>query len=123
MRVERIAHVFVDEIPESLDEGVLYIAIEYGTATHRCYCGCGNEVVTPITPNDWSLIYDGETVSLHPSVGNWSFDCRSHYWIRKGVVRWALPWSDEEIAENRERDMHRKRRFFAFRGTANEETD
>ena len=115
MRVERIGHEFVEEIPQLLDEGVLYVSLEFGTAAHLCCCGCGNEVFTPITPIDWSVIYDGEAVSLHPSVGNWSLSCRSHYWIQKGRVRWALSWTEEEIAENRQRDLDTKQRFFGSR--------
>jgi len=34
-------------------------------------------VVTPLSPTGWSLIFDGETVSLYPSIGNWNFPCRS----------------------------------------------
>ncbi|WP_417924835.1 DUF6527 family protein [Collimonas pratensis] len=28
--------------------------------------------------DDWSLTYDGKTVSLDPSIGNWSLPCRAH---------------------------------------------
>jgi len=95
---------FVDHIPEQLTSGVLYIAIRFATVVHLCACGCGNEVVTPLSPAEWELTYDGDTVSLFPSVGNWALPCRSHYWIRCGEVRWAEDWSDWEIAEARLRD-------------------
>ena len=61
-----VIHEFVEFIPEELKEGVLYISINYATASHLCCCGCGNRVVTPITPDDWKLIFDGVSVSLHP---------------------------------------------------------
>lgn len=77
---------FLDVIPDYLEDDVLYISIQYKTAVHKCACGCGNEVVTPLTPNDWRLIFDGRTVTLRPSIGNWSFECRSHYWITNNVV-------------------------------------
>ena len=101
-----ISHEFVDFIPpkSDMDDHTLYIAIEFATASHKCFCGCGNEVVTPISPVGWKLIYDGETVSLSPSVGSWSLDCQSHYWIRRDVVEWALPMSPEEIAAVRRQD-------------------
>lgn len=121
MRLRTVSHAFVDNIPKVLDEGVVYISIQYGTAVHRCCCGCGNEVVTPLTPVDWSVIYNGETISLDPSVGNWSLDCRSHYWITRGRVDWARTWSDEEIEENRALDRIRRTRFFdSRRGTRGE---
>ena len=73
----------VDFIPRQLNERTLCISIEFATATHKCFCGCGAEVVTPISPVGWQLIFDGETVSLSPSVGSWSLKCKSHYWIRR----------------------------------------
>lgn len=108
----RLSHAFVTDIPQFLDPGRLYVSLEYGTAAHLCCCGCGNEVITPLTPTDWSVIYNGETVSLDPSVGNWNLPCRSHYWIRRGEVLWAPAWSDEEIEKNRERDRAAKRWFY-----------
>lgn len=95
------SHQFVDMIPECLEEGVLYVSISYDTCLHNCACGCGKEVVTPLSVNDWRMTYDGESVSLYPSIGNWSYPCRSHYWIRKGEIQWAGSWSEERILEGR----------------------
>ncbi len=110
-KVERLGHEFVERIPERLEEGVLYVSILYATAMHLCACGCGREVVTPLTPTDWEIAFNGETVSLSPSIGNWSFQCQSHYWIRRGRVRWARWMSREEIERSRERDRRRKERY------------
>lgn len=112
MRLNRLRHEFVDEVPRSLDEGVLYVSIEYGTAIHLCCCGCRSEVVTPLTPTDWRITYDGETVSLEPSIGNWGFDCRSHYWIANDRVRWACDLSEAEVEEGRRWDRRNKQRYF-----------
>lgn len=68
-RRREIRHEFVEFVPATLAEGVLYVSLEYGTASHLCCCGCGNKVVTPLSPTDWRMIYDGETVSLDPSMG------------------------------------------------------
>lgn len=112
-RLTRIDHRFVDVIPSKLRHGILYLSIPYSTAVHSCGCGCGNEVVTPLTPTDWRMTYDGESVTLSPSVGNWSFDCRSHYVIDRGRLRWARGWAVREINEAREIDRVRKSDFFA----------
>lgn len=96
-----LSHEFVDAIPERPQSGTLYISILYRTALHLCCCGCGREVVTPITPDDWSLTYNGATVSLSPSIGNWSFECRSHYFITRDRVRWAATWSDAMVTASR----------------------
>ena len=66
----------------------------YATTTHLCACGCGNKVVLPLSPADWQLYFDGERVSLTPSIGNWQFPCQSHYWIRRNGIFWADRWSE-----------------------------
>lgn len=103
--------VFVDEIPETLVPDALYICIPYGTAAHLCACGCGSEVVTPLTPVDWRLSFDGR-VSLSPSIGNWSFPCRSHYWITDERVHWSTAWDDVRVERNRAHDRQAKVTFF-----------
>jgi hypothetical protein len=85
----KIKHKFVQYIPDLVEERMLYISIEFGTVVHKCMCGCGNEVVTPLSPTDWELIYNGETVSLYPSIGNWGFKCKSHYWIGRSKVKFC----------------------------------
>ena len=68
--------------------------------------------MTPFTPTDWKMTFDGETVSLRPSIGNWTLKCRSHYVIDRGSVIEASPWSMEEVAAERSRDRAAKARFF-----------
>lgn len=108
MRHDHLQHQFVEYIPEQLEEGVLYISIEYMTVTHLCCCGCRQEVSTTISPTDWRLIYDGKTVSLEPSIGSWSLPCRSHYFITRNLVVWARNWSEAEIDAGRRYDVARK---------------
>ena len=103
---------FTEFIPSNLEEGVLYISIPYSTASHKCACGCGLVVVTPFSDPDWDLIYNRDGVSLDPSIGNWSFPCESHYWIRKNRVQPAPKWSKERIAAARAFDASRKVNYF-----------
>ena len=56
----RLRHQFVEYIPAHLDEGVLYVSLPFGTVVHRCACGCGEEVVTPLGPAEWRLTYRRE---------------------------------------------------------------
>ena len=107
-----LTHEFVDAVPEKVQPGKLYVSTEFATVVHSCACGCGMEVVTPLTPTDWKLIFDGETVSLSPSIGNWSFQCRSHYWIRRSEIQWADDWTDEEIVAGRANDRISKERRY-----------
>ena len=91
LRHTRLEHRFVHYIPEQLEPGVIYISMDYATAAHSCCCGCGEQVITPFTPTDWKLTFDGDTVSLWPSIGNWNFRCRSHYIIRNSRIVVAEP--------------------------------
>lgn len=122
MKPITLSYKFVEAISEKLDEETLYIAIDYATAVHKCCCGCGKEVVTPLSPTDWKLIYDGVSVSLSPSIGNWSFDCKSHYWIERNKVRWAAQWTDEQIAAGRSLDQRAKARYCRQEETRSEST-
>jgi Family of unknown function (DUF6527) len=103
--VIRLTHKFVEFIPDQVEDGVLYVSLEYATAVHNCCCGCGNHVVTPLKPVSWQLTFDGESISLYPSIGNWSFPCRSHYWISNSVVEWSYGMTDHEIQAGRQRDQ------------------
>ncbi len=122
MRRTSIDHEFVEFIPSELKEGVLYVSVQYATAVHKCACGCGNKVVTPISPADWQLLFDGDSVSLMPSIGNWEFPCRSHYWIKSDTVRWAKAWTPEEVAAGRQREARDYERYFASRRAASNST-
>lgn len=99
-RQSEIGFQFVDHIPNQLEEGILYIAAEFGAVVHLCCEGCGERVSTPLHPGQWTLTFDGTTVSLNPSVGNWGLPCRSHYIIRRNRVVWAADWSNEAIVKS-----------------------
>lgn len=120
MRHQALEHRFVRNVPRELDPGVLYISVEYATAVHSCCCGCGDRVVTPFTPTDWRMTFDGESVSLDPSVGNWNQKCRSHYVIRRNRVLEAGPWSNAQVEAERRRDKRAKAAY--FRKTADAQT-
>jgi len=68
--------------------------------------------VTPLSPTDWKLIFDGESVTLDPSIGNWGVLGKSHYWVRGGKVRWAAVGSQEQIDAGRANDRPAKDRYF-----------
>jgi len=113
-RTTIFAPEFVDSVPgaEAMSPGTLYVSMKYALASHKCACGCGLEVVTPLSRTDWSLYFDGESISLHPSIGNWSFPCQSHYWIRRNAVEWAPKWSRARIEAQRQADLARRHRGF-----------
>lgn len=104
--------LFLDRIPEDLVDGTVYVSMTYATATHRCACGCGGEVVTPITPTDWTLIYDGDTVTLRPSISNSSSGCGAHYFITNSTVRWCRKLKHKETADRKRSDRRAKDAYF-----------
>lgn len=82
--------VFVEYIPDILEYGKVYISEEYGCAIHKCLCGCGRKTVMPLGNGGWNLIKENnETVSFTPSVGNFNFDCKSHYIMTKNVANFV----------------------------------
>lgn len=114
MRSTKIKPVFVDSAPDQLEDGVLYVSEKYRTAIHKCCCGCGEEVVTPLSPVEWCLQKEGATVSLHPSIGNWDYKCKSHYLIVRNQVIWAAPLSERGIEMARTRDKAHKKAYIAI---------
>lgn len=112
MRHQSLEHRFVRNVPRELDPGVLYISMDYATAVHSCCCGCGERVVTPFTPTDWRMTFDGESITLDPSVGNWNQKCRSHYVIQRNRVLEAGPWSNAQVEAERRRDKKAKAAYY-----------
>ncbi|WP_037162349.1 DUF6527 family protein [Rhodococcoides fascians] len=104
MLTNTLAPEFVDTFPVPMRPAVLYVSILYRTTGHLCCCGCGEEVIAPLSPAQWKLTYDGETVSLDPSIGNWSLPCQSHYVIRRNQVSERRQFTPQEISANRAND-------------------
>lgn len=105
-------HEFVQYIPSTLEEGVLYVSVEYKTAAHLCACGCQQEVITPLSPTDWELSFNGNSITLRPSIGNWDFSCRSHYFITKNSIDWAGDFTKEQIRNVKRKDKINKDTYY-----------
>ncbi len=108
--ISTIQPVFVEFIPEKLEDGKIYISKTYLTASHSCCCGCGHRVVTPLRPTakGWGLTDDDGLVTLYPSIGNWSFPCRSHYWIRRNQIIPSYPMTPQEVNAARRLEYEQK---------------
>lgn len=118
-RLSCFEHRFVDSFPKPLETGVLYISVRFRTAAHLCACGCGNKVVTPFSPAGWSMEFDGESVTLAPSVGNGRLRCRSHYFVRRDRVVWSYAMTNDLTAEAQERDAMARARYYGTEPCAN----
>jgi len=107
--ITQLEPVFVDSVPETLEHGRIYISIRFKTTSHLCACGCRERVVAKLNPNDWNLLYNGRDITLHPSIGNWSFECRSHYFVRRNKIVWAGDMTQEQIERGRLSNSERKK--------------
>lgn len=115
MKASALTPKFVDRIPKTLEDGVLYVSEKFSTSAHNCCCGCQNKVVLPLKPGQWSLTKRNGKVSLTPSVGNWSLACQSHYWVEDNVVRWSTKFTEDQILANRARDKKAREAAYADR--------
>ena len=122
-KITKIRPVFCEFIPDQIDDGILYISERFRTCSHKCCCGCGEEVVTPLSPAEWSIRREGDAISLWPSVGNWDYACMSHYVIRKNRVLWAPTLTDRQIARVRKRDTAALEQQLAFVNASKDQTN
>ena len=114
MKLYKLKSEFVHRVPAELEDGVLYICLSCDVVVHKCACGCGEKVVLPIAPEHWQLYYDGE-VTLSPSIGNYQYKCKSHYFIRNSKVIWVTT-AEKSQKRKRKKRKHKKsflNRFFS----------
>jgi Family of unknown function (DUF6527) len=111
VKVYSIRPEYVESFPKVLEDGILYISRRFSTACHRCCCGCGTKIVTPIRATEYSLTERGGQVTLDPSVGNWNHPCQSHYVIRDSQILWAGAMSRAEINQGRAQDDAEKAQY------------
>ena len=110
MRTSLWQAVWVEDMPEAMEPSKVYISPKHALTEHLCACGCEAEVSLPLACSEWKIIYDGDTVSIRPSIGNWRLPCRSHYVIRKNKTVWCASWTVEEIAAGRKEDRLERQR-------------
>lgn len=119
MKVNTITSLFVSSIPEILEEGKLYISEKDEIALHKCCCGCGEEVVTPLNPAGWRIIKNSQTVvTMRPSIGNGQNRCKSHYFITKNHVDWLNKMTPRLTAMAQARDHRDREKYIAEKNAA-----
>lgn len=119
MKIKSLVPRDVVHLPEKLEEGVLYISEEFSLVAHLCCCGCGEEVALPLNPARWSISRSRTgAVSVCPSIGNWKYTCRSHYWIKENQVIDAGPMSARAIQQVIERDKRDRNAYVALKNAS-----
>lgn len=117
-KMTRLVLERVHYMPKDLAPGILYVSEEFAVAGHLCACGCGNKVMTPLGPTEWSFTDTPHGPSLRPSIGSWQLHCRSHYWIDRGTVEWSGAWSPERVERGRRAEQARRRDYYESRKRA-----
>ncbi len=110
MKAKILKPEFVEELPQTPLEGVLYISMEHSIAMHLCPCGCGNKVFTPFSQNQWRLVFN-RRVTLKPSIGNFSLPCHSHYFITNDEIRWCSDDYEDYTRRKRHKQKKRQKNF------------
>ncbi|MFD2582656.1 DUF6527 family protein [Pedobacter vanadiisoli] len=88
-----IRNKYVEIIPEELRPGFLYVegdGYKNQFASLLCPCGCNEDINLNLEPDEdpcWSLSA-GNLTDLSPSIWK-SNNCRSHFFIKKGKVKWC----------------------------------
>lgn len=91
MRIDKLEPIFTEIITGELEEGKIYISLEYEVAVHLCACGCKGKTVTPLEPGEWSLTTnENKEVTLRPSIGNFAgeYPYHAHYYITNNQIQW-----------------------------------
>jgi len=97
IRKESVTPVYTDTLPNVsiMDEGIIYISIEFGVTGHRCLCGCGELTILPINnvidgkDHGWKMTDKDGKLTFTPSVGNFQIPCKSHYIITNGIANFV----------------------------------
>lgn len=112
MKIDRLRLELVEFMPSTLEPGVLYVSQKYQTAAHLCACGCGEKIRTQLGPLGWEFSNGRSGPSLNPSIGNWQKPCRSHYFIKSGIVVWARALTEGEVLDGRHAEVRRRDAYF-----------
>lgn len=110
--IDNLKLLHVEYLPKELESGILYVSKEFAVAGHLCPCGCGSKIITPLGHTEWKFTERKGEATLYPSLGNWQLPCRSHYWIRKGKIKWSYSWSDEKIEKGRKAEEELRKKYY-----------
>jgi len=90
-KINEIILCLVDEMPQELESGKLYVSHKHHIAIHLCACGCGIKTVTPLEEGEWKLtMNENNQATLRPSIGNFMGEnpYHAHYYITDNKIQW-----------------------------------
>jgi hypothetical protein len=84
----------VDDVPDDLERGIIYVVGEKGfewLIAMVCPCGCNEQILLNTlkeTRPCWRFVcYKSKSITISPSVHRLR-NCRSHFTITKGELKW-----------------------------------
>ena len=81
---------FCSYIPHEMEQGIIYISEEFEVANHICLCGCGVQCPTPMDEETgWSIIRNGDKITITPSILNPICPNKSHYIITNNIANFV----------------------------------
>ncbi len=84
---------FVDDLPETCKEDIIYIiGSEFKwIIVFLCPCGCKNVIYLNLlkeeAPN-WNYTFNKNKLTISPSIRR-TKGCKSHFWIKNGKIVWT----------------------------------
>ncbi len=58
MKLTMLRPLSFESFPDYIGDGVLYVSMIFTIAVHWIACGCGQEVLTLLSPTDWQPCFD-----------------------------------------------------------------
>lgn len=96
--ITELIPVIVEVIPDTLEEGILYISNIFKCSNHLCACGCKQQTYLPfkyISINNeergWEHNNNNGLITIRPSIGNFSGEkpYHAHYHITNNKIEWC----------------------------------
>ena len=86
-QVEISGVIYAENIPDILQDNYIYLSEKHQVAIHNCLCGCGNQVVTSLLKNEWSISDIQGKITMKPSIKN--LFCGSHYILTNNIANFV----------------------------------
>jgi len=93
--ISELKPVYLIHLPpwKEMENGILYISLQFGVANHLCACGCGQQTVMPFGKGDlgWNMTDNNGEISFTPSIGNFMGEdpYHAHYYITNNKIIWC----------------------------------
>lgn len=85
-----------ERLPPEVGPSEFHYSRRFEMAALACACGCGHRVMLNLL-DQHQLVIERGLPSVTPSILVSDAPCLSHFFIRRGQVVWAQPWSKKTV--------------------------